>query len=635
MNNIYKKNLESLKNKNLFLYNKIVNLEENKEIFKVEKTKDNIHYTLKLKIKNKYKYVHSKYNPKKHAKKEIDKLELKYYNLIGVAGFGMGYFVEELLKRINSQSKVIIFENEPLILKEVMKFRDITNIIESKNLKIFDCSDENYISQLKKTLIRLDYMALVSGNVVFFETPVLKEKFKEKFNIINKNFINILKYSVNSLGNDPGDTLLGIRHMFENIEDFINSKVDIDNLDKFKNKPAICVASGPSLDKNINLLEKYQDKVLIFSAGTSLYKLINHNIYPDFFSVLERPEKVYKYTLKKLVENDQYPKDIIAFLDGVVHPKIFEEASPNIIPVVRNTVPTEKWFSEGISDLIAIDTGMSVANLNFMIAHLLGFSPIILLGQDLAFSPEGKQHAEGTTYDELGEKKILEKDIVEVEGYNGEKLKARRVWRDFKSWFEYTILENNIDCIDATEGGAYIKGTKVMDFEEVIDEYLDGNKIDSKSIIDFVDNEEKNNKLNSISEKTERKIDSFNIIEKRINYIKSLLNLFKQFINFSKAKNSLDIDFIVEKYSYINSELALLMSYDHSFHFICQAPFVEMERNKVRKGDIKKNTFEKLNTWINYNIDKLNDLNNILKETKEIFEDGLNKIEDLKEKYEC
>ena len=625
MVDVYQRNLKELKKINSSLAKKLDDLNHKKNDFKIIKTKNNKDFTIRLKINDNDKFVHSLYRPREQAKKEIAKLNLEHYNLIGVAGIGCGHYIRELLNKFNLESQLIIIENRLDIFKEVLKNQDLTDIFKKRNVQIFDGSDDNYSLRMRKWLRRIDYNALSAGNVDFFKTPILKEKNKDIYDKFVEDFFSNLNYVANTLGNDPGDTLIGLKHGFQNIKYLLQNSFDFTKLNYYKNKPAICVASGPSLDKNIDILKKYQDNALVLSAGTSLHKLLNYGIKPDIFSVLERPEKVYKYTIKDIVEDGVFPEDLVAILNGVVHSKIFNNITSDIIPIFRDNVHTEEWFVKNIKNLVGFDTGLSVANLTFNIARLLGCSPIILVGQDLSFTPDGKRHAKDTKYDELGERKLKNHEIVEVEGYNGEKLKARKLWKQFKNWFEYTIKEEDIKCIDATEGGVYIEGTKIMSLKEVADKYLNNKVNKFNNFVEYDSKEENNKKALKLQKKISDKIDILKDIKEDIEEIIEILKFSKKEINETENIKK----FAREQFVEINTKMAKMSNKDKAFFFICQAPLIQLERYKVQMGDLMVNTREKFNNFCNYYLDMLDAIIDISDKTIEFFELGKDNIEEL------
>mgnify|MGYP003300892789 CR=1 FL=1 len=55
----------------------------------------------------------------------------------------------------------------------------------------------------------------------------------------------------------------------------------IDYLEKNKDKTALVISAGPTLDRNIETIKKYRDNVVIFTVGTALKTLIKNDIKPD------------------------------------------------------------------------------------------------------------------------------------------------------------------------------------------------------------------------------------------------------------------------------------------------------------------------------------------------------------------
>jgi hypothetical protein len=103
---------------------------------------------------------------------------------------------------------------------------------------------------------------------------------------------------------------------------------------------------------------------------------------------------------------------------------------------------------------------------------MLGANPVVLIGQDLALTG-GKDHADGYMYayqkDHL---KARTNAGFDVDGYYGGTVRTERQLFFYKTWFEEQIKalppENLI--INATEGGACIKGSLQLPFALVCDQ---------------------------------------------------------------------------------------------------------------------------------------------------------------------
>lgn len=77
--------------------------------------------------------------------------------------------------------------------------------------------------------------------------------------------------------------------------------------------------------------------------------------------------------------------------------------------------------------------GHSTANQAFQLAYVLGHKNIILIGQDLAYAPDGKSHATGHAFAQADE-------YLYTVAYGGEgEVRTTYVWEKFKNQYEADI----------------------------------------------------------------------------------------------------------------------------------------------------------------------------------------------------
>lgn len=136
----------------------------------------------------------------------------------------------------------------------------------------------------------------------------------------------------------------------------------------------------------------------------------------------------------------------------------------------------------------SIAGGGSVANYAFSLAIKLGFKTIILVGQDLAFTG-GRGHTRDAYDDEDKNRRDAAEvgSICEVEAIDGGMVKTESRMRSYLKWFENSIAaHNDIEVIDATEGGALIHGSRVMTLRQAIQDKCSGEFTDYREIIDNI-----------------------------------------------------------------------------------------------------------------------------------------------------
>lgn len=116
------------------------------------------------------------------------------------------------------------------------------------------------------------------------------------------------------------------------------------------------------------------------------------------------------------------------------------------------------------------EMGGTTAHCAFAIARQMGCSPIIFIGQDLSFGPDGLTHAKGCAFGQR-QAYALEAEKIEVPANMGGNVMTCSLWLRLLREYERTLSDFKGLAINATEGGARIHGTRLMTFREAIDRY--------------------------------------------------------------------------------------------------------------------------------------------------------------------
>lgn len=394
--------------------------------------------------------------------------------------------IKHLYKTKNRDSLVIVIEPTLSFFSSAFVQKNLS-VLGNDNILLFADNDiTNLVTFLQPVLHEINYAKLLK-KINFYFTAYYRahdtELLKQCVAIIRQTVTGV----INSYGNDVEDSLIGLEHNLQNIKYILKSKDTILLKDKFKQKPAIVVAAGPSLNKNIHELKKAQGKVVIIAVDTIINRLLNEGIIPDFICSIERLPEVYEYFYKE----QKIPEQITLVGPAVLDNRIFKEYKGNILIPFRNEVNETAWLQQmfKLPKESGIAMGSSCAHVAFGLADHLGCSPIILVGQDLAYGEnEGETHASGTTYDAEAQKpKPTEKrDQDLVEGYYGNEVVTTKIWIQFKVWFEKRIGQDNLHVIDATEGGARIFLTERMTLKETIETYCKHDIISPTQLIEQI-----------------------------------------------------------------------------------------------------------------------------------------------------
>lgn len=397
---------------------------------------------------------------------QIKALNLKNVRLAVFLGMGLGYelmyYVQNELN-IQNTSCIMLIEKDLEIFRAAIEAFDFSPYIRHNQFKL--------IVGLEEGDLYTNIREYLSENNRYYLLKALKFIYHPSSLRLNKDYyirtIQLVKDAGSQqllhFGNDPWDSLIGIENMLANLDEIISNPGIKLLFNRFAGKPAIVVSTGPSLNKNKHLLKGLENKALIVAADASLKVLIGMELKPHLVTSLERDMPIVK-----LFEGYKAEEVEVVYLAAcpVVRNEVYQ-AYPGPRIIVYRNFDHFKWL--GI-DRGILKIQLSSGNMAFKLAEALGCDPIILIGQDLAFSRDGRTHAKGTAY---GENQLMSGErILTIPGNDGQPIETTDGFYSFLRAYEMDLMSYSGTCINATEGGAYITGTTVMSFQEAIDKYI-------------------------------------------------------------------------------------------------------------------------------------------------------------------
>ncbi|EAJ0325655.1 DUF115 domain-containing protein [Campylobacter lari] len=245
---------------------------------------------------------------------------------------------------------------------------------------------------------------------------------------------------------------------------------------KTKNKSVIVVCAGPSLNKQLELLKKYQEYFVIFAVDATYKTLLKNDIYPDFVFTMDVHEEKWICFYENLPKND-YKKPILIF-SACINEKLrakFDQEQ-NKFFILQNLDYQEKFH---LNDFGYLDIGINVAHFAYNLAIALKFKNVIIIGQDLAYGDDGKSHADYDVFNFTPVESIEHSRIKKKVLSYGKKtlIETNANWEEFKKRLEVIFLSNpQINFYNATEGGAFIDYTIEISFKEILEKLKDYKK---------------------------------------------------------------------------------------------------------------------------------------------------------------
>lgn len=398
--------------------------------------------------------------------------EIDWYTGI-LLGFGDGAHVQKLIE-LYPERGLYVLEPEPGAFLQTCRDRDLSGILSHPDLSILliHQPDTRLIAGRIFTSLK-DHMML--GRIVALNWPPYEERHKEFWESFNRHVQEHIKQEATNVSTYRRYSLEWQRNVWANLPYAVTDPGAGSLFLKFINRPAILVASGPSLEKNIHLLHEAKGSALIVAAGSGIEPLRRAGIQPDLVLSFDASEQN-----AEPFENIDMP-GLPLIYSGVIWPSVVADWTGPRFAMEVDVYPFEAWLYHQLGQNKGeVSSGPSVANVTWDLLMRMGCNPIALVGQDLALT-NGQSHAAGvrsaTSYDLDAEGETYEL----VDGVDGGQVKTTMIMLTFKTWFEQRILgwtaaqEHHGDVvqktIDCTEGGARIEGTELLTLREFLDTY--------------------------------------------------------------------------------------------------------------------------------------------------------------------
>ncbi len=390
--------------------------------------------------------------------------DLKIYAKVLLFGIGNGSMVRKLLQSMDKSNHILLFEPDFTVLSYVMQKWDLTDIFRDERLILVVRSALNEtISNRYSELI--DFVDI--GTFQYYIYPNYNYLFQDEF----MEYMRGVEDACNSINSTQ--EVIGrfneafFLNTFANLPCFLTSKSMLSLYTILpKDVPALIVASGPSLDKNVALLEKAKDHAFIIAVDSALRTVLKTGVMPDLCISID-PKKLTKHF------SDDRSNDVPMVCRLTSHREILANHRAEKFFVNDLNHHLQHFFSQHNIILPVLASGGSVANDAFSIAQVLGFKTIIMIGQDLAYTGN-KTHSVTSVRGEWNIDVSTLDNSMMTEDIYGNPILSSGEFQLYRTWIEEQIdMYPELDVIDATEGGAKIRGTRIMTFAEAIDECCD------------------------------------------------------------------------------------------------------------------------------------------------------------------
>lgn len=474
----FEKNILSLKKRYSYIVEK---LDEKKDIDECGVEYNNGTAVLYKIYNNRRWNLNSKWNAQTAAEIYAERYNIQLYGVYFVFGFSDGKYIRELARKLDDTNLMVVCIPDFTLFSITCRYFDLTDIFENERIIVYFSEMERNAEGLFRQLVGYTRIKLLEFCILPGYDIVYHDECETFMDAVLECMRNEIMNKETHLAFDrqiPQHMLYHTKHMlpYSNINQLKQELLtkDIEDI------PAIIVSAGPSLDKNVHLLKEAKGKAFIIAVDASIRTVMQAGVQPDLLCSVDpnSPERFFSgLDLKDVCWACNQWTNMNLLDTYAEHILYFGSFGDTWNDILKQNLGYE--FPNVVS-------GGSVSTEAFMIALQMGFKNIVLIGQDLAFTG-GVSHTKGIE-DALGDNDsyIKSRQIVEVEGINGERLQTDYQMWFYKQWFEKVIriYKDKIYVIDATEGGARIEGAEIKSLEEVIktqcNKELDVHKIEQK-----------------------------------------------------------------------------------------------------------------------------------------------------------
>lgn len=419
----------------------------------------------------------------RHPLREADRLaeqaDPSEAAVFAVLGFGLGYHVDAMAHRVGSAGLVLCFEPDVELLRAVLERVDCTACFDTGRVIVLHEAESS--DAITARLRGLE--GVLALGVRFIAHPPSTGRLGGTAEAFSKKLVEVISAAKTSIVTTLLQTEKTIENTLANARAYASHPGVNDLDDTLKGVPAIVVSAGPSLAESMDVLAQpgVRDRACIIAAQTVLKPLLERGIRPHFVTALDYHDiskRFYEGLTAKMVEG------VTLVAEPKANPAILK-AWPGAIRLAGDEVLDRLL---GNNSHAFVRSGATVAHLSYFLARHLGCDPVIMVGQDLAYT-DGLYYGPGASIHnvwsaELGEFRTLEmmeteriararKMLRQTQDHDGQPIATDEQLHNYLLQFEREFAEDQgrgLTVIDAGRGATKAH-TVVMPLAEALREH--------------------------------------------------------------------------------------------------------------------------------------------------------------------
>ncbi|MFH1737791.1 MAG: 6-hydroxymethylpterin diphosphokinase MptE-like protein [bacterium] len=393
-----------------------------------------------------------------------------------VVGLGLGYVPLLLLEgRTHPPDLLLLVEPSISVFREACKNVDLRPVLRLQAccLLVGQPPATTY-EALMSNLTRI-----LANQVTVIQHPPTKHLYPDWMEEQEARIRDVWRFGESSLASKHRDGQQYVVNLLQNLPAFTRSRGIRAGRSVLRGVPAVIVAGGPSLRKNIDKLPELRKHALMIGVDTALDRLIEAGVPPHLVVTVDPSDLNLRH-----FRQESYSSVRLAF-DPECYP-ISNRFGDETLTYTTDKADFFVWLDKALGPKGTIVKGGMVSQAGFYLARYWGCDPIALIGQDLALDPQtGETHhsqaalvrtvrwvegdSEHVDYPAVDHDFVTRREqLFWVPGVVEAQVPTVHNLLSYLRLVERDVAHTSARVIDATEGGARIAGTDILSADDVI-----------------------------------------------------------------------------------------------------------------------------------------------------------------------
>jgi 2-polyprenyl-3-methyl-5-hydroxy-6-metoxy-1,4-benzoquinol methylase len=291
-----------------------------------------------------------------------------------VVGTGEGQMLENIVRRLPA-TNVVVLEPSLEAARRLLAHSAVVRKIEQGHLLLLVGPTYGGATDAWKLLGK------ISGMPPLFVDPALEQERPDDAAVAK---LAAARMVLGAVQNDQARRRFAGRYLLNTLTNLpvIATESDVTSLfDAFPGMPAVVVAAGPSLDRNIAELKTLENRVLIVAVDTAVRALVAADIRPHLV-VSADPSEANARHLNDLPN----ASGMWLVAEGSVHPTVLPQFAGRMFAFKVSNHHPWPWLAAHRAERGTLQAWGSVLTTAFDLACRMGCGPIVFAGADLAYT---------------------------------------------------------------------------------------------------------------------------------------------------------------------------------------------------------------------------------------------------------